>query len=339
VSPAALALALALALAPARAAAQDNFNTTLGFGPKTGYGVLILAFAADSDWTRELGSLRSGIKGHAVESAACLNIDESVDALMIQPALDRFRRQRVGKIVGVPIETVDDSPRMEQMRYLFGVRADPVSEKPDRAKESTQPIKPLFKRTLVVEPETPGPKRLGSPAPLVLAPTLGSSPVLVSILADRAKALAHEPGREAVVLAGLAPRSDEARKAWLASAQTIAELVRAKAGFREAAVAALRDGVRGDQHDSDMKELQQLFRRLARSGAIAVVPLSPSAKRVKQLLDKNPPGAYYRWDGKGILGDGRLLDWIKASAEEASKLPDGRKYKDNTPNDSMGEMP
>jgi hypothetical protein len=333
-----VALALALAAAAPAAAQQEQYGPVLGFGPKSTYGVLLLAYDMDADWERELGSLRAGVKGHAVESAECLNIDEAVDTLALQSALDKFRRQRVGKVVAVPLETAEDSPRMEQTRYLFGVRQDPAPERPDQPKAPIKPIKPLTKSALVLEPETPRPRRLSSPVPLVLAPTLASSPVLVAILADRAKALARDPKREGLVLAGIAPRSDEARRAWMADAKAVAEAVRAKAGFREAAVAALRDGVRGEQQDSDRQELVKTFRGLARSGAITVVPLSPSALRVKQLLDKDPPGPFYRWNGKGILGDKRLLDWIKDTAAEAAKLPDGRKYRDASTN-ALGDMP
>ncbi len=332
------ALLLALALAPAAAQNGSGFGPVLGFGPKTGYGVLLLAYDVDAEWERELGSLRMGIKGHAVESAQCLNIDEAVDTLAIQSALDRFRGQRVAKIVGVPLETIDDSPRIEQTRYLFGARRDPVTESPDPEKSSLRPIRPKTRSSLVLEPDVPGPRRLASRVPLVLAPTLASSPVLVDILADRAKALALTPKREAVVLAGIAPRSDEERKAWIEQARAIAEAVRAKGGFREAAVAALRDGVSSAQQDSDRRELRETFRGLARAGAITVVPLSPSAARVKQLLDKNPPGPFYRWNGKGILGDARLLRWIQETAAEAAKLPDGRKYKDATTN-TLGDLP
>ncbi len=324
-----------MTLAAARA---DQFGSALGFGKPTAYGVLLLAYDMDAEWERELGSLRGGIKGHAVESAECENIDESVDTLQIQRELDKFRRQRVGKIVAIPLETSENSSRMEQTRYLFGARADPVQEKPDAAKASIKPIRSIAKKSLVLEPDVPRPHRLASDVPLVLAATLGSSQTLIDILADRAKALAHDPKREAVVLAGVAPRSDDERRAWLAAAKVTAEAVRAKAGFREAAVAALRDGVRGAQADSDHDELVATFRGLARLGAITVVPLSPSGLRVKQLLDKNPPGPFYRWDGKGILGDKRLLDWIKASAAEAATLPDGRKYRDASSN-ALGDMP
>ncbi len=330
------ALALALALGPAPARAQ--FHPVLGFGPKTGYGVLLLAYDMDADWERELGSLRGAIKGHAVESAQCLNIDEAVDTLSIQSALDRFARQRVAKIVGVPLETVSDTPRLEQTRYLFGARADPVDEAPDPEKSQTSPIRPLIRPTLKLEPDVPRPRRLSSPAALVLAPAMDSSPLLVDILADRAKALAIAPAREAVVLAGIAPRSDSARKDWMERARAIAQAVRAKAGFREAAVAAVRDGVSSDQQDADRRELRETFRALARRGAITVVPLSPSADRVKQLLDKNPPGPFYRWNGKGILGDARLALWIRTAADEAAKLPDGRRYRDSTTN-SLGDLP
>jgi hypothetical protein len=301
---------------------------------------MLLAYDMDADWERELGALRTGIKNHAVESAQCLNIDEAVDTLQVQSALDKFRGQRVAKIVAVPLETFDDSPRMEATRYLFGVREDPVYERPDQPKEPMKPIRPITKSSLRLESDVPRPHRLAGSTPLVLAPALGSSPVLVDILADRAKALARDPKREGLVLAGIAPRSDEARRAWLEEAKAVAEAVRAKAGFREAAVAALRDGVRGEQLNSDRAELTTTFRALARQGAITVVPLSPSALRVKQLLDKNPPGPFYRWNGKGILGDKRLLDWIKKTAEEASKLPDGRKYRDASSNaGALGDMP
>src|ERR1051325_6910081 len=94
-------LLLALALTPARA--QDN--PVLGFGPKKPYGILILAYDVDTDWRKELGSLRGKLKGFAVESAEASNINGYFDSLPVQRALDRLQNQRVGKIVVLPLET------------------------------------------------------------------------------------------------------------------------------------------------------------------------------------------------------------------------------------------
>ena len=56
---------------------------------------------------------------------------------------------------------------------------------------------------------------------------------------------------------------------------------------------------------------------------------------VERMLKRDLGFAAYRWDGKGLLGDRRLLDWVAATAEAASKLPDVRQYKDAT-NDMGG---
>lgn len=326
----ALLLAAALAAAPARAQGKAAESKT--------YGILILAYDVDVKWRQELGSLRGQLKGHAVES-----VDSAGDATSVQRALDRLAAQHPAKIVGVPIETVGESTRMDATRYMFGVRAEPVLDSPgpssgDLADKKRKPIRPIAKSVLVLPKDQGrglalrtggGSKQLNSPVPLVLAPTLDKSPFLAAILADRAKALTPTPGRETLVLAGIAPRSDDARKAWLTSAQAIADQVGAKAGYRKAVAVGVRDGVRSDQQDKDRSELQATFRGLIREGRVAVVPLSPESERVGQLLKKTlGGGAAYRWNGQGVQGDRRLLDWIKSAAETAAALPDGRQFND-----------
>ncbi|MFI5346646.1 MAG: hypothetical protein ACHQ51_09760 [Elusimicrobiota bacterium] len=330
-----LLLAAALAAVPARAQ-----NRGAGAGDKT-YGILILAYDVDVKWRQELGSLRGQLKGHAVES-----VDSAGDAISVQRALDRLTAQHVAKVVAIPLETVGESTRLDLTRYMFGVRADPVIDTPgsqtgDLADKKPKALHATRKSALVLPKDqdrglntTMGGsattiKQLNSPVPLVLAPTLDKSPLLVAILADRAKALTATPARETLVLVGVAPRSDGALKAWKTAAQAIADAVGAKAGYRKAVAVGVRDGVRSDQQDKDRSELQTTFRKLIREGRVAVVPLSPEAERSGQLLKKTLGGFYaYRWNGQGIQGDRRLLDWIKTSAEAAAALPDGRQFND-----------
>jgi hypothetical protein len=235
-------------------------------------------------------------------------------------------------------------------RYMFGVREGPVLDVPDSAgtDPSAKPrkaIKPAAKSALVLPKnrdrglsltlggDASTLKPLKSPVPLALAPALDKSPLLVAILADRAKALTSTPSRETLVLAGIGPRDDAALKAWKADAQKVAEAVGAKAGFRRSVAVAVRDFVRSDQQDKDRAELQKTFRGLIREGRVCVVPLSPEAGRVDDLLKKTFGGFFaYRWDGKGIQGDRRLLDWIKASAERAAA---GRPSMDAAPSGGL----
>lgn len=325
-------LSTALA-APARA--QDS----RALGAAKTYGVLILAYDVDVKWRQELANLSRQLKGHPVET-----VDSASDAISVQRAVDRLVGDRVAKIVAVPLETVSESARLDMTRYMFGVRPDPVLDVPgsdsgDLADKSAPPIKPVRKSMLSLPPDqdrglgrTMGGdastlKPIKSPVPLILAPALDKSPLLVAMLADRAKALSPTPGRESLVLAGVGPRSDKALKDWKIAAQAIAEQVAAKAGYRKGVALAVRDGVRAGQQDADKAEAQNTLRGLIREGRVAVVPLSPESDRVGQLLKKAAGGFLaYRWNGQGIQGDARLLDWIKASAERSASLPDGRQF-------------
>jgi hypothetical protein len=331
----ALLLAAALAAAPARA------QEPASFGRAKTYGVLILAYDVNLQWRQELDGLGAKLKGHPVEI-----VTSAADSFSVQRAIDRLVARRVAKIVAVPIETVSDSTRLNMTRYMFGVRADPVLDvstppKGDLADKQLPAIKPHVRSSLTIPKDQDSGlslplggdvstvKRLSSPVPLVLASALDQSPLLVAILADRAKALSPMRAKETLVLAGIGPRDDAALKAWRTDAQAIAEAVGAKAGFRKAAAVALRDLVGPTQQDKDRADLQAALRTLSREGQVCVVPLSPEAGHVEDMLKHYLDGfTPYRWNGKGIQGDRRLIDWIKASSEEAAKLPDGRQFKD-----------
>lgn len=317
----ALAVAAALA-APARAGAA------LGPEDVHPYGILLLAYDVDVKWRGELGSLRQSIKGHAIESVA------SADRVAIQRAVDKLAAQRVAKIIAVPVETLSDAPWLQQARFLFGVRAEPALDAPGRERVdlADKPVKPPHAAAPSALKAPPAAPRLTSPVPLALAPALDKSPLLVDILADRAKALAKDPKREGLVLIGIAPRSDDALKDWLTSAQDAASKIGAKAGFREALALGVREGVRAEQRDRDRAALRAAMRGLARQGPIVVVPLSPQAERAEGMFKKELGGFFaYRWNGQGIQGDRRLQDWIRASAEQAASLPDSRLFKDGAP--------
>lgn len=332
-SPLLLASLAAVLAVPGRA--QDSKP----LGSAKTYGILVLAYDVDVKWRQELANLSRRLKGHPVET-----VDSASDAISVQRAVDRLAGDRAAKIVAVPLETVSESARLDMTRYMFGVRPDPVLDVPgsdsgDLADKSAPTIKPVRKSMLSLPKDqdrglgmTMGGdgstlKRIKSPVPLILAPALDKSPLLVAMLADRARALSPTPGRESLVLAGVGPRSDKALKDWKIAAQAIAAQVAAKAGYRKGVALAVRDGVRASQQDADKAEIQNTLRGLIREGRVAVVPLSPEADRVGQLLKKASGGFLaYRWNGQGIQGDARLFDWIKAAAETAASLPDGRQF-------------
>jgi len=311
--------ALALLCAPARAA-EGFGNTSMGAKP---YGVLLLAYDTSGAWKTEMTYIRAQLKGVAVES-----VESAADGTAIQKGLERLKSQHVSKVVAVPLELVSESPLMDQLRYLFGVRLEPASDRPDAARPPMNPVQGKNKSALVFTGK--GPKRLKSEAELVLTETIDKSPVLADILADRAKTLARDPAKEAVLLVGLAPRSDKGLETWKTAASSIAESVRVKGGFRESAIIWVRDGTRAGQQDSDRSENKATLRRLVTAGGVNAIPLAPDGRRVGQLLQRQLGTGGYRWNGKGLIGDPRLTEWIIAVSKAASTLPDVRQYKDNT---------
>ncbi|MBI4060805.1 MAG: hypothetical protein HY403_05185 [Elusimicrobia bacterium] len=313
--------AFLLALAASPAASSGFGNASMGSKP---YGVLLLASDAGGAWKTELGALRSQLRGVAVES-----VESAGDVVAIQRGLDRLKSQHVTKVVAVPLELVAESPVMDELRYLFGIREEPARDRPDAPRPGMAPVKSANKSSLVFPGR--GPRRLKSESELVLAATIDKSPALAGILADRARTLARDPAKESVVLVGIAPRSDKGLEAWKTAAAAIAESIRVKGGFREAAIIWVRDGTRAGQQDKDRESNKATLRRLATQGGVVAVPLAPDGRRVEKLLRRQLGSAGYRWNGKGLIGDPRLADWIVSISKSASALPDVRQYRDNAP--------
>lgn len=312
--------ALLVLLAAAAHAAPAGFgDSSMGKKP---YGVLLIAGEAGGAWRRELPNLRAQLPGVAVESA-----DTMTDARTLQKALDKLKSQHVEKVVAIPLELVSESPAMDQLRWLFGIRAEAVDDRPDAVNPTAAPaIKPKTQSSIVLAPK--GAKRLKFDGELVLTATIDKSAALAEILAERATAQSRHPAKEAVVLVARAPRSDKALEAWKTAVGAIAESVRLKGGFREAAVLYVRDGVRAPQQDKDRADNKATLRGLTTQGGVVAVPLAADGKFVGQLLQKQLGAGGYRWNGKGVLGDARFSDWVGAISKAASTLPDARQYKD-----------
>lgn len=313
------ALAVALALLSAPAAAAGFGNTSMGRKP---YGVLLLAPDTGGAFKAELAHIRSRLQGVPLDS-----VDSFNDGTSVQRAVDRLNGQHVAKIVAIPLDLVSESAGMEHLRYLFGIREQPVSDRPDDARPPTAPVRSLNKSSIVLPGR--GPKRLKSEAELVLTATIDKSPALADILGERAATLARDPAKEAVILVGVGPRSDKSLEAWRTAASAIAETVRVKGGFRASGIIWVRDGTRSGQQDSDRAENRATLRGLVTAGGVVAVPLALDGRRAGKLLQRQLGSGGYRWNGKGVLGDPRLAEWIVSISKAASTLPDVRRFKDN----------
>lgn len=313
------ALVLALALLSAPAAAAGFGDSSMGRKP---YGVLLLAPDTGGAFKTELAFIRTRLQGVPLDS-----VDSFNDGTSVQRAVDRLNGQHVSKIVAIPLDLVSESAGMEHLRYLFGIREKPVTDRPDDTRPPTAPVKSLNKSSIVVAGR--GPRRLKSDAELVLTATIDKSPALAEILGERAVALARDPAKEAVLLVGVGPRSDKSLDAWKTAAAAIAETVRVKGGFRASGILWVRDGTRAGQQDKDRDENKATLRGLVTAGGVVAVPLALDGRRAGKMLQRQLGSGGYRWNGKGVLGDPRLAEWIVSISKAASALPDVRRFKDN----------
>jgi len=141
---------LALLLAAAPAAAAGFGNSSMG---EKAYGVLLLTPDAGGGWKPELTRIRTELRGAPLDSVETYN-----DGTAIQRALDRLKGQHVSKVVAIPLDLVSESAGMDHLRYLFGIREQPVSDRPDDTRPATAPVKSLRKSSIVLPGR--GPKRL-----------------------------------------------------------------------------------------------------------------------------------------------------------------------------------
>jgi hypothetical protein len=307
--------ALALAAASAFAAPRPAGN----------WGLLVLCYGDNGQFRREIPALRQLLPGVPIES---VDLPESGP---MQRAVDKLKAQRAAKIVAVPLDPVSESPAMNQTRYLFGIRPDPTEDRPDGRKNpgDAPGFKNAPKSGLVLERRGRA-RRIKTDAStvLVLAATIDRSSVLSSVLAERALAQTNKPAKDAVLLVGMAPLSDYALENWKSAAAATAEQVRVKGGFREAAVAWVRESARPSQNEADATALKETLRGLVIKGGVVAVPMAPDGKRVGLMLKRLAPSGAYRWNGKGFLGERSTLEWIRDTATAASTLPDVRQYRD-----------
>lgn len=308
-----VAPALAVVLAALPAAAQYGADALR----EKPYGVLLLG-EGGGDWKKIEEAVRGLLKGVPVEAAWGL-----ADAKFMQKKLDLLLARRVKAVVGVPLFVSSYGEMMDQNRYLFGIRESPPETllKAKNARRSSY--------------ETP---RLRSRVPLMLSKALDDHPLVVEILAARAKALARGED-SALILVGAAPADEAQRKEWLASVSTLADKVRQAAGLKAARAVGLRLNEGQREREATEGDLRVAAKELRRAGRIVVVPLDLASGALDRPVKRALDGLIAKYDGKTLLPDERVAKWAAEAAVQTAKLPDMRAYKGPPPAAGQARKP
>lgn len=289
------------------------------------FGVLLLGEEWDQDWRQSLAAMAKKLAPQfPLEYAA-----GQADVKTIQAAVDRLQDAGVKKLVVVPLFLDSNAPVLDQTRFLFGIRKEP-SQKFLNAPNGRAGAAVL--------------RRVSTKLPVVVTSALDDDPVVVDILADRARSLSHHPEAEAVVLVGLAPDLNpaeprplgrnlaaaplNAENEYLQTLSGLAERVRAKGGFKSARAAVLQpEALNQSERDRHVESLRKLVRSLALTQRVLVIPHAMTSRVASPLMRNALEGSFARYLDKGLLPDDRIISWIGAAARRGAALPDMRVYK------------
>src|SRR5262245_15328332 len=209
-----LAFLLACLCLPLPAAAQPAAPSS---------GILLLAHGGAKGWNDSVAAAASEIdRERPIEVAFGMATRRN-----IQAAVDRLIERGVTEIVAVPLFVSPHSSVVRATEYLLGQRRDAPADLAIFAKMDHGPAGhgDHAGHGAAAAPED-GTKPIVSRVPIRMAPALGRHPLVAAILADRAKAISKEPGREVVVLVAHGPVPQDDNDRWLADLGALAAEMR-----------------------------------------------------------------------------------------------------------------
>lgn len=273
---------LLLLLAP-KAAAQDA-------APPEIPGLLVMAHGGDEDWNQ---AVRDAIDPLRAETPTALAFGMA-NPHTLQEAVNQLESHGVTRIEVVRLFISGDS-FLPETEYAFGIRSD-------------KPAGHFM--------HEPHPLRLSVPVQLS-SRGLMDVPRLGGILADRVRPLSSDPTREAVLIIGHGPGSDEENERWMANMDAMADSVRAIAPFSEVEVITLREDWTGKRAIAEAAIHAFMQRQEGEGQRVLVLPFrlrgfGPYA----EVLE----GFTYSADPNGFLPDARITVWIRQEFRRLASL-------------------
>ncbi len=158
---------------------------------------------------------------------------------------------------------------------------------------------------------------------VVVTPALDDAPEVIEVLTARARALATEPARQAVVLVGHGPSANADVPAWETLGEQVAAAVQREGGFAATRAVVVRDDAPEAVRAAAVRRLrQQLGRYRSDSGRpVVLVPWLVGAGRLTRArLPADIAGHDVRYDGRPLLPHANLDAWVARQLAAARVL-------------------
>ena len=255
-------------------------------------GVLVVAHGSTAQWNANVEAAVTIIRQHTPSEAAYLMGAENRTP---QAAYDELVAAGVHRIVIVPLLVSSSSSHYEQVRFIGRLRDEyPGSER--------------MKLT-----------QLHGPADVVgVTPALDAHRILADILSDRARALSRDPSNESLVIVAHGPNGAADADRWMGVIRELGVQIQARVPFQEVDGRLLRDDAPTPVKDQALAELRHAVASRAASGRVVVVPLLLGSGRVLDQVPNVLTGLDYLWDGRPVLPDNRIADWVMSQVERVT---------------------
>lgn len=263
-------------------------------------GTIVIAHGGDSLWNEGvLEAVREARTGGPVEVSFLMG--KGAATARFQDAVAKLDAHGVSSIAVVPLLVSSHSGHYDQIRWLAGEEV-------------------TLDETMQHHLHMNGIDRAVTRTPILLTKALDASGEMARVLADRATAMARDPGAEALMIVGHGPNSAEDYAAWMQNLRPVADSVRAWTGFRDVRVELVRDDAPAAVRAEAVLRVRELIemQRLLTGREVVVVPVLVSKGSVsRDKLPKDISGTPSRYGGEPLLPHSAMARWIERRVREA----------------------
>jgi sirohydrochlorin ferrochelatase len=210
----------------------------------------------------------------------------------MQAAIKRLEARGVDEIVAVPLFVSSHSPIIRNFRYILGLQKELGSG--------------TSRRKLA---------RVETKAKIRFTGALDADPLVSDILLDRAKSLAPDPAKAAVVIIAHGPNGEDDNKMWLVDMAKHAAYLKAK-GFRGVEVLTQRNDAPPEIKQPARAAFRKRVQEASAGGVVVVVPLLMSEGGIEKELEEDLKGLKFAF-AKPLSPHANLGRWVEAQYKAA----------------------
>jgi sirohydrochlorin ferrochelatase len=210
----------------------------------------------------------------------------------VQQALDELAAAGADRIAVVPaLSSSASDDQLRQWQYMFGLTDDPGYL------------------------QTP---RVTTKARVTWTPALEDHPLVIDMIADYAREMSSDPGKELVVLVSHGPtlEADNARNLTLLG--RIAARLKDQGGYSDVKVMSLQNDAPPEIRRANGLRLRRYVEDANRDGKrVIIVTNLQSPRSIQQQVEDDIAGTNYVFNTKGLVQHPNYARWVAAMAETA----------------------